>query len=583
MGEVEKGLAKLDGAIAALEGERHFDEMDACIIALKRKIHVLNQLGREEEVVSLAKRIVEDLADYRQHPTDYADDSYRRPTTDESIQDYCTFYTSQAHGFLANAYGEIGAADSARRYLALFGQSDYAQTKNGRFIAATAYGLLGNYGRMLSLFDEVFGHEYADTLWSDYATMLHWRARAAEAEGNYRVANAYLHRYSALKQEQNVRLLKSRAYEYAARYQLQEEQMNTERERARADRIRNQAVMLLILALISVAAVVWLTIQQRAIKRKNRVLAEQIAKRVESVKMKVESDAAIPGMLSTNRDDLFAYLDQTIRMEQLYLDNMFGRQAIMDRFHLDERRVGATFAKAGGVPIYVRRLRVEYACSMISEHPEMSLVVIAVASHFSQNRDKTADVVSNDVVEGRIEPFMGYNINERWRVGLTVGYQFDHTKQLDATTGDLVDLGYKNTFRVGPYVHFNVVTYKRWTLFLEAEAIFGHSPKFMAMNAAGMAPGVGGPGAPAAAATYDVKRTEFTFTIKPGISFELDKHVNIDFNLNLLGWMYSNFKETRLDTNVETSSTSNGLNLDILEGTLENYWREITIGVTFKF
>ena len=202
--------------------------------------------------------------------------------------------------------------------------------------------------------------------------------------------------------------------------------------------------------------------------------------------------------------------------------------------------------------------------------------------HFNQNRDKTAGVVSSDVVEGRIEPFVGYNINDRWRVGLTVGYMFDHTKQLDATTGNLVDLGYKNTFRVGPYVHYNLISYKRWIFFLEAEAIFSHSPKFKAMDPTGMGPGAGAPGA-AATTTYDVKRTSFDFTIKPGLTFVLNEHVNFDFNFNLLGWAYRNYTETRLDTDVESSNSSNGLNLDMLEGSLENYWREIAIGITFKF
>ena len=44
LGEEEKGLAKLSGVIATLDGQRHSDEMDACIIAIKRKISVLSQL-----------------------------------------------------------------------------------------------------------------------------------------------------------------------------------------------------------------------------------------------------------------------------------------------------------------------------------------------------------------------------------------------------------------------------------------------------------------------------------------------------------------------------------------------------------
>ena len=59
--------------------------------------------------------------------------------------------------------------------------------------------------------------------------------------------------------------------------------------------------------------------------------------------------------------------------------------------------------------------------------------------------------------------------------------------------------------------------------------------------------------------------------------------MNIDLNLNLLGWVYSNRKETRLDNNVVYSNSSNGLQLDLLEGSVAEYWSNITIGVTFKF
>ena len=199
--------------------------------------------------------------------------------------------------------------------------------------------------------------------------------------------------------------------------------------------------------------------------------------------------------------------------------------------------------------------------------------------HLSFSTDKTAGVESLKSTDMRIEPFVGYNINDRWRVGLTFGYLFNHTKELDATTGNLIDLGNKNGYRVGPYVHYNLIHYKRWIFFLEAEALFTYYPKYMAANISGSMPPAPGTTPP----TYDVKRTSFDLTLKPGLTFVLNEHVNIDFNLNLLGFVYRNYKETRLDTNVETTHADGGLQLDILEGSLENYWREIAIGVTFKF
>ena len=65
-GQVEQGLAKLDSvitAIGSLEPFR-FYELDAFIIAAKRKIGVLGTLSREEETLPLARRLIELLDDY---------------------------------------------------------------------------------------------------------------------------------------------------------------------------------------------------------------------------------------------------------------------------------------------------------------------------------------------------------------------------------------------------------------------------------------------------------------------------------------------------------------------------------------
>ena len=85
LGEEERGLAKLSGVIGALDEQRHFNEMDACIIALKRKINMLDILGKPESVIPLAQRIIEKIDDYQEHRDEYADGSFRMPPTDEQF------------------------------------------------------------------------------------------------------------------------------------------------------------------------------------------------------------------------------------------------------------------------------------------------------------------------------------------------------------------------------------------------------------------------------------------------------------------------------------------------------------------
>lgn len=113
-GHEAEGLAKLDSAISSLElytlnSQFKFNELDAYIIAAKRKISVLAALGREEETLPLARRILTLLDDYEAHPDRYHDGTYREPPA-EKRDDYIRFYRSQAQNFIAAAYAALGRA-----------------------------------------------------------------------------------------------------------------------------------------------------------------------------------------------------------------------------------------------------------------------------------------------------------------------------------------------------------------------------------------------------------------------------------------------------------------------------------------
>lgn len=393
LGEEEKGLAKLNGVIATLDGQRHTDEMDACIIAIKRKITVLSQLGRYDEVIPLAQHIIAIADDYREHYTEYTDNAYRLPHEEQQTEQYCNFYTAQAQAFLARAYAQLDDKDNARHYLSLLEQSDYGATLGSRKMVAPVWRLLGEYDKMLATFQELEEQMGTDTLNGDFAEMLYGYAQAAQATGDFAASSAYWQRYAKLNTLLNKELLESRAYEYATRYQLQEERMNTEREQAKAQNNRNLAIAGFILVLLAVGFIVWLLIQHRAINRKNRVLVEQIAEAMKYKKKNEElgernEPSGVSGVgkeakLESADGQLFVMLSETIRRERLFTDPNFGRQTLVDRFHLTERRIGAAFAHAGSLPDFIRELRVEYACQMLVEQPEKSIGDIAAASGFS--------------------------------------------------------------------------------------------------------------------------------------------------------------------------------------------------------
>lgn len=96
-GRQDEGMAKLDSVIVALSDRQpfKFNELDALIIVLRRKISALGTQGRQVETLPLARRMIALFDDYEQHPDRYHDGTYREPPA-EKREDYIRFYRTQA-------------------------------------------------------------------------------------------------------------------------------------------------------------------------------------------------------------------------------------------------------------------------------------------------------------------------------------------------------------------------------------------------------------------------------------------------------------------------------------------------------
>ena len=108
MGHEEEGMAKVDSVLALLSDKGKFNELDAFIVASRRKITMLGSHDRYAETLPLARRIIERLDDYEANPEKYHDGSHREPKTDQKRVDYIRFYRSQAQNFIAAAYASLG-------------------------------------------------------------------------------------------------------------------------------------------------------------------------------------------------------------------------------------------------------------------------------------------------------------------------------------------------------------------------------------------------------------------------------------------------------------------------------------------
>ena len=429
LGQENEGLAKLDEAISHLDAPGSVDRMDAFLVAVKRKINALNDLHRFAEVIPLCQRILDGLDYYEQHAKDYAEDSYRLSWSDNpSDRDrYMDFSRAQAWGFLAQSYAllsekgkvkseKFAAAQKAREYLTLFDNTGDGKTFSARRMIAPTQMALGMYDEALMTNDEQVRRMAADTLNDDYAVILRNHAIAAHAKSHYAEAYDYQTRYADLSKVLSDSLIKGKAHEYAARYHDQEQkleiaQINSENQRKT---IIIWAAIIIIL-LVSIFAT-WLLCQWRVIRRKNRVLVEQIGEAIE-YKEKYEAVAddgkkssdtkrekAVPvtpaiesDLLSLDDisdDELFRRLRHAIKREHLYLDPSLDRQKIMDIFQLSRHRVGAAFAQGSefaSLSDFIRDCRLEYSCNLLVTRPDLSIKEVAAKSGFNYASTYSSD------------------------------------------------------------------------------------------------------------------------------------------------------------------------------------------------
>lgn len=279
LGRCDEGLQKLDNVIAELDDTRKFNEMDACIIALRRKVDVLQQFGLYEEIIPVAKKIIDKTSDYEQHQDEYHDGSFREPKS-ENISDYCTFYKVKAFAYLARAYAETDDIKNARYYLELFENSRYGQTFDGRMMISSTWCKLGDYDKMLAIYDEVEKFLKDDTINETYSTILLNRSIAAEARGQYSLAYYYLKRHSDLIQLISNDLQESKANEYAARYRAREQQIEIEWQ-TKKNRMQNIVILAMFIALlVSVFFYNHTVFEKKKLAKKNLALVKLIDEKV---------------------------------------------------------------------------------------------------------------------------------------------------------------------------------------------------------------------------------------------------------------------------------------------------------------
>jgi AraC-like DNA-binding protein len=419
IGEQEEGLARIDTVIQQLDGKRKFNELDASIIALKRKAEICIEKRLYADVIPAAQHMLDHLDDYEQHPADYHDGNIREPSDDERPT-YIDFYRGKAYAYLAAVYASLeysveseewaDARRQAREYLALYDQTIASQNITGRFMISSTLRKLEEYDRVLVIYDEVERELGTDTLNANYVEILRGRAEAADAQGRRAEAKGYWKQYAALNELLTEHLLQGKAHLYAARFHAQEQQREIEQQREATRRAVASRTVIGFIGLLIFLFALYAVGQWRKMQRHNRILAQQITETVEYKekykKLKRSAEATTkkedislstpnskpttdnPKLPTDNSSDadLFAYLRDLIEREQLFLNPQFERQTLINRTGLSKERIGAAFAQGSGherLTTLVREMRLDYAVRLMNEQPELTIEQVCQASGFA--------------------------------------------------------------------------------------------------------------------------------------------------------------------------------------------------------
>lgn len=396
LGRTEEGLEMIDQTISQADAVRQFTEMDACILAMKSKMRTLIDLKRYEEVIPVGEHMIAKLQDFAAHPDEYADGTSRMPKPDR-LPGYVDFYTGQAYAFLTFAYAALGRLDEARAYDRLHARTNYSRSYGGRKQMASAWYMLGDYDRMDAVYDEMVAAMGADTVNHDYSLMLFNRAKVAGIQGKPALSANYWKRYASLLQKLYDKERLAAAEESAARFHEQEQQYALEKEQARHKRDLLIQISLSVTAvLISIVAFL-IFYQWRITRRKNTLLSKEIAQNIDykmryfrmnhpEQRAEVKDDKSVPQLSTMSNAELFEFLHVVITGEQLYLNPLFDRQYLMDRFGLSKEHVGAAFSQGSpyaSLADYVNECRLSYSTLLLSNRLDMSIADVASASGFS--------------------------------------------------------------------------------------------------------------------------------------------------------------------------------------------------------
>jgi AraC-like DNA-binding protein len=296
-----------------------------------------------------------------------------------------------------------GQESDAARYYADYAKSDYGQCLEGRIngceylMSAHRYAEAADIYTDLDQFIREWGYDYdLETIGHNLLPKLRANYLSGRQDSALRVAMQIAEVYDTAL----VRQKRSESAELATIYDTQGKERKIIEQRAENRLVTAISIAITILALLILTFAVYIFRQWRFIKKKNRVLVDQInealaykKKLKEQNKVQIETNESTAGaelsisdFTEFSDEQLFLCLRDLIENEQLFLKPDFGRQTLIEYTGLSKERIGAAFAQGSdsvSLPAYVRELRLDYAVRMMNDQPDIAVELVSQASGFT--------------------------------------------------------------------------------------------------------------------------------------------------------------------------------------------------------
>lgn len=173
----------------------------------------------------------------------------------------------------------------------------------------------------------------------------------------------------------------------------------------------------------------------------------------------------------------------------------------------------------------------------------------------------------------------GYQINDKIRAGITLGWGFDKVKSengtpIDPTTVASTDVDKNNHFAVGVYGRYNCWTLNKWTVFAELNLGIATRTGYIENTTGGTTVTVDDP-----------KIFAFQAAIVPGFAYQVSEHVAFDLYLDFISLAFYNEKTTTNVSGKEVvlSTSEFGLKIQNNSMSIADWNSAVRMGVSFTF